>query len=207
MKNYEMMGLFPTPLYFTRLEREFTPQEVSFVELESEDLDNNNGNMIGKGIEVLNEPPLHQLRGFIQSHIEQYFHDICAPSSDVKIHLTQSWLNYTYPGQNHHIHMHDNSFLSGVLYINANKEEDAIMFTSGRGHAIRLTTDNYNIFNSEIWKVPVHSGDLLIFPSRLVHQVEATSTDRSITRVSLAFNTFIRGEIGDKRNRIHLVLK
>jgi ectoine hydroxylase-related dioxygenase (phytanoyl-CoA dioxygenase family) len=103
--------------------------------------------------------------------------------------------------------MHDNSFISGVLYINANREEDAIMFISGRGHAIRLTTDNYNIFNSETWKVPVHTGDLLLFPSRLVHQVEATSTDRTITRVSLAFNTFIHGEIGDKKSRIHLVLR
>jgi uncharacterized protein (TIGR02466 family) len=207
MMKYEMMGLFPTPLYFTRLEREFTLHEKSFVELESEDLDNNNGNMIGKGLEVLNEPAMQDIKEFIQAHLNQYFNDVCAPSSDVKPHLTQSWLNYTYPGQNHHIHMHDNSFISGVLYINANREEDAIMFISGRGHAIRLTTDNYNIFNSETWRVPVHTGDLLLFPSRLVHQVEATSTDRTITRVSLAFNTFIHGEIGDKKSRIHLVLR
>jgi len=207
MLEHEITGLFPTPLYFARLGRDFTPQEKKFVEIESEDLDSNNGNMIGKGMEVIDDPAMKDIKEFLHTHVNQYFDKICAPSSNVKPHFTQSWLNYTYPGQNHHIHMHDNSFLSGVLYINANREEDAIMFISGRGHAIRLTTENYNPFNSETWRVPVHTGDLLIFPSRVVHQVETVDASRTITRVSLAFNTFIHGEIGDKKSRIHLVLR
>jgi uncharacterized protein (TIGR02466 family) len=205
MSQYDLIGLFPTPLYHTRLDREFSPLEKSFVEKEAEEPENNIGNMIGKGMHVLSDPAMTDIRMFIERHIRIFMKEVYAPASPVYAYITQSWLNYTYPGQAHHAHMHDNSFLSGVLYINAH--EDAITFISGRGHSIRLTTDNYNPFNSDTWKVPVESGDLIIFPSRLVHMVESTPTDRTMTRVSLAFNTFLRGEIGDPKERIHLVLR
>lgn len=202
-----ILGLFPTPVYLTKLEREFSLLEKSVVEEEAEDLDRNIGNMIGKSMHVLDHANFEDIRLFIQAHVNQFLKDIYTPASDVSLYFTQSWLNYTYGGQTHHAHMHDNSFLSGVLYINANREEDSITFMSGRGHSIRLTTDSYNPYNSETWKVPIGTGDLILFPSRLLHMVEATPTNRNLTRVSLAFNTFLRGEIGNEKERIHLVLK
>lgn len=205
--DHHVFGLFPTPLYVAKLGREFTPQEKKYVEDESQELDPNIGNLIGKHVDVLDHPSMTDLKSFILTHIEKFMEEVYASSNDVEVYLTQSWMNYTYPGQFHHPHMHDNSFLSGVLYINADPEVDSLMFLSGRGHAIRLLTEKFNKFNSDNWTVPVGTGDLLIFPSRITHQVTATPKERDVTRVSLAFNTFLRGEIGHPGHRIHLVLK
>lgn len=202
-----ILGIFPTPVYLTKMGREFTDQEKAFVEAEAEDLAPNINNMIGKGMHILDAEEMTSIRWFLELHLSKFLREVYAPASEVELYFTQSWLNYTYAGQSHHAHMHDNSFISGVLYFNANREEDSITFLSGRTHSFRLTTEKHNPFNSETWKIPIGTGDLVIFPSRLMHMVEATPTDRRETRVSLAFNTFLRGEIGNPNERIHLVLK
>lgn len=202
-----LLSIFPTPVYLAKLEREFTPQEKKFVEEEAEDLALNIGNMIGKRNDILDFHEMQGLRVFIEHHLNAFLDEVYAPDPPLDLYVTQSWLNYTYPGQSHHAHMHDNSFISGVLYINADRSTDSIVIHSGRPQAIRLTTSKFNEFNSETWTIPVGTGDLMLFPSKMTHHVPATPTDREVTRVSLAFNTFLRGEIGAPGQRIHLVLR
>jgi predicted 2-oxoglutarate/Fe(II)-dependent dioxygenase YbiX len=60
--------------------------------------------------------------------------------------------------------------------------------------AIDIITKEYNVYNSPTWWVPVGQGDLVLFPSRLMHQVANITTDT--VRISLAFNVFIKGSIG-----------
>lgn len=202
-----ILSIFPTPVYLVKLNREFSPQEKKFVEEEAEDLVQNIGNMIGKRNDVLDFWEMRGLRSFVEKHLNAFLDEVYAPDPPLDLYITQSWLNYTYPGQSHHAHMHDNSFISGVLYINADRDTDTLVFHSGRPQAIRLTTSSWNTFNTETWTIPVGSGDLMLFPSKMTHHVSSTPVDRNMTRVSLAFNTFLRGEIGDPSQRIHLVLK
>ena len=42
--------------------------------------------------------------------------------------------------------------------------------------------------------MPVKTGDIVLFPSNLMHSVPKTEHDH--TRVSLAFNSFWEGELG-----------
>ena len=49
--------------------------------------------------------------------------------------------------------------------------------------------------NSDTWFFPVKTGDLIMFPSSTTHQVETKQGNN--TRISLAFNTFISGLIGE----------
>ena len=53
--------------------------------------------------------------------------------------------------------------------------------------------------------MPVWTGRLLIFPSNVPHQV--ITVHNSYERVSVAFNTFIRGQIGMKEEYTLLNLK
>ena len=63
--------------------------------------------------------------------MQDYFNKVlCA--KNVKPYITQSWLNYTRANQFHHRHEHPNSFVSGVLYINADKATDRINFYNKR---------------------------------------------------------------------------
>jgi ectoine hydroxylase-related dioxygenase (phytanoyl-CoA dioxygenase family) len=52
----------------------------------------------------------------------------------------------------------------------------------------------WNSFNSSSWWFPVKTGDIVIFPSSLIHSVETKQGNN--TRISLAFNVFIKGTIG-----------
>ena len=53
--------------------------------------------------------------------------------------------------------------------------------------------------------IPVTTGLLVMFPSRLEHSV--LNKKENNQRISLAFNTFIKGDIGDQKGLTHLILK
>jgi uncharacterized protein (TIGR02466 family) len=114
-------------------------------------------------------------------------------------------LNYSKPGEWHHKHAHPNSFVSGVLYMKAVKDSDKIYFYGDEYKTIDLPTENYNIYNSKSWWLPVETGDLMLFPSSLTHSVEKVQADQ--TRVSLAFNTFPVGYVGQEESLTALHLR
>ena len=108
--------------------------------------------------------------------------------------LKQSWANYTEAGQYHHKHAHPNSVVSGVFYPQANREFDKIYFYKDGYERIKVPAAEYNHYNSESWWFEVGAGDLILFPSHLTHMVQTKEDDN--TRISIAFNTFLKGYIG-----------
>ena len=55
-----------------------------------------------------------------------------------------------------------------------------------------------------MWHIPVKQGMIIIFPSSLKHSVERVM--EKDTRISLSFNSFVTGSIGDKVNLTELKL-
>jgi uncharacterized protein (TIGR02466 family) len=186
-------SLFPTAVGNFNLGREFTAEEIAFVD--SQEKFPNMGNTTSQNRYVLKDNLCAGLRDFIDSSISEYMKHIYSPKNEVSLKVTQSWFNYTKEGQYHHKHSHPNSFISGVLYIKADKEKDKIFFYKDEYQQIKLPTDNYNVHNSESWWLPVGTGDLMLFPSRLTHMVEPVVGEE---RVSMAFNTFPVGYVGDE---------
>ena len=123
----------------------------------------------------------------------------------MSLRITQSWLNYTDTGQNHHRHPHPNSYISGVFYLNANPEVDKIYFFKEEYKQLLIDPQTFNLWNSTSWWLPVGTGDLLIFPSNLIHMVDNTINKE--TRISLAFNTFPVGLLGDEDHLDSLYLQ
>ena len=190
-----IMGLFPKPVYRTHLGREFTEEEMEFMkELENE-CRPNNGNTTSSNHYVLQKPIMSDINKIITQEVNNFLQELYSPQWPIEAYVTQSWLNYTKPGQYHHKHSHANSFLSGVLYVNADPEKDKIFFFNEEKHHIfQITSQNFNFFNSQSWWIPVSVGEMVIFKSDLTHAVETVNADE--TRISLAFNTFLRGTIG-----------
>lgn len=188
--------LFPTPLTFNKLPRKYTEEEMAFIQKCSLNLSKNTGNNTTIDRYVLENPVMADLKNFIQFSVDHFMQSIEAPYNPVKAYITQSWLNFTEPGEYHHRHEHPNSYLSGVLYINADPEKDKIYFYKSGYKRITIPTKNYNIFNSQSWWYNVGTCDLVIFPSYLTHMVEETESTN--TRISLSFNTFLQGYIGEE---------
>jgi uncharacterized protein (TIGR02466 family) len=197
-------NIFPTVIGMQSLERDFTQDELSFFEKSKLDCTTNHGNKSSKDNYILNNPEMASLKEFVLLNLKNYFNSIYKPFDGVEVVLTQSWLNYTEPGEFHHRHRHVNSFLSGVLYINADKENDKIFFFKKDLEQIKIPATEWNINNSESWFFNVGSKDVAIFPSNLEHMVEKTSGEK--TRISLAFNSFLKGNIGSNSGLSELII-
>ena len=186
-------NVFPTAVGKFSLGRDFTEKELKYIkDLETRP---NQGNTTSKDNNLFDRKEMKDLAKFCQESVASYLKEIYAPKHDVTLRFTQSWANYTEPGQFHHKHEHPNSFLSGVLYINADPTKDKIYFYKNGYQQIKLPTENFNLYNSDSWWFEVATGDIMLFPSSLTHMVQTVDADA--TRISIAFNTFPKGYIGD----------
>ena len=187
-------NLFPQPVGMYHLARDLTHDEIDFIKGQATRQNQNNRMSVDN--HVLNHQDLSVLREFIESKLREYLETVHAPNTEIKLQITQSWINYTEPGQTHHTHNHPNSFVSGVFYPQADKSKDKIHFHRRDYQQIRFSPKSWNAWNSEFWWFDVGTGDLLLFPGGLDHSVWPVESDR--TRISLSFNTFPMGNIGEE---------
>lgn len=189
--NGELHPLFPVPVYKEKL-RLLTNTELEFfksVEMCSQTL----GNLSSVDNHILNHPQLVDLKKEIEKKLSEYCNSIL--QTDLEIYITNSWVNETNPTQQHHLHNHSNSILSGVYYIDV---EDSLPFiTFNRMQLpflLNIVPKEFTMFNSTEWSIPVENGSLIIFPSTLYHYVKPNDSNKP--RHSLAFNSFVKGNIG-----------
>ena len=195
--NY--ISLFPKLVYSTFIEREITDVEKEYTHIVGRNAIDNNSNYTSQNMDVLDHPSFAEIKNFILQHLKNYRDDIIRPKYDMELVITESWLNYTNYNQQHHFHKHNNSYLSGVFYINT-IESDGIKFFNDAGglyNMFDIESDDLHIYNAPSWEVPVSTGQLLLFPSNLQHGVKVNKENK--TRISLAFNTFLKGQISSKR--------
>jgi uncharacterized protein (TIGR02466 family) len=188
-----IQNLFPQPVGLYKLDRDLTKRELDFI-LEQPQRPNM-GNTTSIDNHILRQGALTKLRDFIESCVTEYFTQVYQPKNSVTLRITQSWCNYSDNGQFHHKHAHPNSFISGVFYPQADRATDRIYFYRSGYQQVKLPPENWNLWNSESWWFEAGTGDLILFPSSLEHGVEPVQGDR--TRISLSFNTFPVGVIGE----------
>ena len=192
-------GLFPTPVSFFMINREITKFESKFIE--GQPRFPNEGNETSSNRNILSSKAMTSIRAFIETSLEEYVKNIYATKNDTKFKITQSWLNFTEVGQFHHKHAHPNSFLSGVFYPKTNPDDKIYFYKDGYPQ-IELLSETFNVYNSKSWWLSAATGQLVIFPSSLQHMVErAKGPD---TRISLSFNSFPTGYIGNETSLTRL---
>lgn len=201
----EYLALFPTPVGIVKLPREFTDEEQEFFNSVRTSTQKNVGNIVSKNTYILENEKMKSLKKFFQKEVNNFLQSINPSKYYIELYITQSWINYTDKHQYHHIHRHPNSFISGVFYMNAKKEYDHINFlTPLPPQTLRYQSSLYGQFNSVQWQVPVETNMLILFPSTLEHHVSVHEQDYE--RVSLSFNTFLKGKIGDNDALTELTL-
>ena len=105
--------------------------------------------------------------------------------------VKEMWVNAMQPGGRQSVHNHANCFVSGILYLSecdASANTVFLRSLGGRdfvfGNTHAKTTPGP--FNAEKWSGPLPGpGDLLLFPSYLLHEVPP---NHGGLRVTLAFN-------------------
>jgi len=197
MTEVKIQSLFSTPIYMTNMDRPFTKQELQFVNEQKKNCVKNTGNINTKDNYILNRKEF--------SNIKKFLNKVICPKDNIQLYITQSWLNFTETNQFHHQHNHQNSVISGVLYLNCDKKNDKIFFLNPKTYEqIKPKINNFNIWNSETWWFPLETTQLIMFPSSITHQVDTKKGNN--TRVSLAFNTFYKGTLGSNASLTELKL-
>jgi uncharacterized protein (TIGR02466 family) len=112
-------------------------------------------------------------------------------------YITNMWANIANPNRRHHMHIHPNCLLSGLVYIRTPKNCGSTMFASPRQLSKNLepTYIGKNELNSDVFIMPPEKGRMLIWPSHVPHAVEQGAADEAEERIVVAFNIMIRGRI------------
>ena len=201
MNSPQIHSIFPKPIYFTNIGRKFTKKEINFVKQQKNHSHNNEGNITSDNNYLLKKPEFKNINKILTEHCQKYLDTVICPKDNIKLYITQSWLNYTDANQFHHKHEHPNSVVSGVLYFDSDINNDKILFSHSKGYqqiSPIIDDKKFNLWNSATWFFPVKTGDLVMFPSSTTHQVQTKKGNN--TRISLAFNTFYKGDLGGSRN-------
>jgi len=188
----EIFPLFPVVVYKTQIDMAMDSVELSTIndfKLHTQWL----GNDVTDDYYTLDHPNLRRLKNTLSTHVQCYLTDIM--KIDVELYITNSWLNFTRTNQQHIVHNHTNSILSGVYYISVDNSQPTISFNRmSPPFGLTMAAREYNYYNSTEWNIPVKNNDLIIFPSQCYHYVKPNNSDS--VRVSLAFNTYARGQFG-----------
>lgn len=106
----------------------------------------------------------------------------------IKLHHGNYWVNINYQHSYNNVHTHPGCWYSGVFYLKVPDEtrgSGCLQFLSGQAkhmsdftHGSRRDQDNFVVDPCE--------GDLLLFPSAMMHYVEPNEVD--FDRISIAFN-------------------
>ena len=113
------------------------------------------------------------------------------------------WVNINYQNSYNNAHTHPGCWYSGVIYIQIpenSRKDGALQFLSGQArhmsdvtHMSQRDADNFPIMPEE--------GDVLLFPSAMIHFVEPHSTDYE--RISIAFNNSFKHPDGGMNQSLH----
>lgn len=199
-----ILNLFPVPVAI------FNINDISEIELgflHGLETRKNLGNKTSLDTYLFRHKELTRIYNFCFDSLQEYFKSVYKPSNPkLELKITQSWANFTSSGQFHHSHTHSNSIVSGVLYVQTNPDIDKIIFTKNQvGSTFCINPDEYNMYNSEQWWLPVSAKQLILFPSTLRHQVD-TRPENDKVRISLSFNSFFSGCIGSNNELNELLL-
>ena len=210
MTYSNITGIFPTPIFQYNNVKEITVEELNLAENEA-DTYRNAGNSTSLDSYILDRKEFKDLKNVLTDKINNYFQEVYTPvNKDLELYITQSWLNYTAEGEYHHPHFHSNSIASGVFYFKADKQVDQICFEKRdiiddfRTLSLDIISEGTTDFNAKLWGVDVESNMLVVFPSTVIHTVQQNKGDS--LRISLAFNTFIKGTLGSRKTLTELKL-
>ena len=209
-----IIPLFAIPAIKTNIGREFTEDElqllisnVSMQPYESSKSTSHNRQSLDLYLFNTFAEELKEIKNYCQHQLKQYLEDIEGVDTDISnLRITQSWLNKTEPQEGHHPHHHPNSYLSGVLYIKCLPNDNIVFSNRMHGFAgLEFPKKKITGWCDRNLTQNVKEGDLLLFPSWTIHYVNYNMT-KDQERISLSFNTFPQGNMGEYFEASQLVL-
>lgn len=185
----QLIGLFPTPLL--RIEGFVADAQIAALDARAQQIQrhDNSGSGSLTHTEML-EPGSDALFAEIveraQPHLVQFGTLLFA--SELQWTVKEMWLNVLETGGSQFLHTHANSFVSGIVYLRQPEGAARTMFRkpASGGEFIFRNDVPPGHYSAETWTMDkVQAGDLVLYPSHLLHGVPPNEGGQ---RITLAFN-------------------
>jgi uncharacterized protein (TIGR02466 family) len=211
--NSKIIDIFPIPVYTVEIPDELSPVIAFFdkQEVVTDDADQANYGFRSKDSYILDKSECYDIRNFILENVKAYA-DVIGFDYD-KYKFSQSWISIKMPGQQHVMHTHPNSLISGVFYYGSVIENTpgiefhkSIMGVNASYIQPKIKEKiEYSRYSSPKFTMNITPGLLVLFPSYLVHNVPVNKAE--LPRHSLAFNVVPIIGFGDERSLTELLFK
>lgn len=206
MPEYRIHNLFPTVVY-----EDHIPVKDEWLkkakQINYERMPIGNGDFTNDKF-ILKQPEFVDLEKSIIECAGRYVFDYMKSKRNINIEVLNSWINVHHPGDWAQPHIHGNSILSGVYYLDHPENSGDISFdrpltgSTPFQSIIYLDYTEPTDYNCENYNFAVTPGKILLFPSYLAHSVEKNKSQEK--RYSLAFNLYFRGKIGEDITKVTL---
>lgn len=207
MKEYTIVPLFSSPIFNTTIDP--IPEEVKqyLFDVSYERMFVGNG-WYSDDKYILDKPECAWLKDQVMSALQIYVKEVLKVRDGIEFEMTNSWVVKHDKGDWGQSHVHTNSLLSGVVYLQTDEKSGSIMFNRDSiqqnlfPNAIDIEFSEYNVYNSKHWAFQPKNDQIFFFPSTVLHSI--TENESDITRYSLAFNFFVKGKLGGKEFQLEI---
>ena len=203
--EFRLHNLWPIPLY----ENTVNPFDNNWVDIALNEtyqrMHSGNGDITVNRY-ILDLPELFELKQQVIHHVNVLMKNYLGAKSNVEFCLLNSWINRHHSGDFGQLHNHQNSLISGCLYLQVNERTGGIRFykntawTNLLPMSVAVEYEKFNHINAQYYTIAPKKGSIVIFPSHLEHMIEKNLSDE--TRYSLAFNFYVRGTMGKEEYQL-----
>ena len=188
----EVFGLFPTPFMRTpgALDRQLVDGLVEHFSAHAQQMNNSSANLSHTSMLKPSDSPLLVTAATLITPLLSEFGALLF-GERLAWSLKEMWVNLLDTGGRQSMHNHANSFISGVAYLTPTHPDSRTVFMKAPGGTeFSFKNDHEGIvtgaYNAEKWVSPQpEPGDIVLFPSYLMHAVPPNPGER---RITLAFN-------------------
>jgi len=200
--NFKIIPLFSQPLYVSKIQEVTYNLDAILKEGFIKGVEKDKKCLFSKNDNILENNNLIKLKEQIESDIENYLYKVLELPDNIKPKHISSWLVINKPGAFHNSHVHNNSFLSGSLYLKTPKNSGDIVFkisqsiSTWTSSSIRPTPKSHNIYNSSRLTYTPEKFNIFLFPSHTEHEVSVNNSDED--REVISFNYMLEGIINNQ---------
>lgn len=204
INEYSVQPLFAEPYLRANISHAISAAQVDFIKKLK--MNPNKTNLISDNLYIFNEPELKSIKKAVNDALGIFAREVLGINQ--RLCVTQSWSLMNPPGSGMHGHSHSNSLVSGSLYFTdmPNPPANMVFGRYGGYRQIELNPqpDRINLYNAPSNVVTPQKGEVILFASSLQHFVEANHA--TVPRHSIAFNSFVKGKIGNFRDVSELTI-
>jgi hypothetical protein len=188
----EVIGLFPTP--FMRapgaLARNLVEGLVDHFSAVADRANNSSANLVHTAmLRPGDSPLLIEAAAFITPLLAEF--GVLLFGERLGWSLKEMWVNVSDNGGRQAMHNHANSFISGIVYLTPTHPDARTVFMKAPGGSdFSFKNDHAGVitgpYNADKWIGPApEPGDVVLFPSYLMHAVPPNPGER---RITMSFN-------------------